>query len=507
MLSFLLRRTLISVVVLALSSVLMFWLTVNSGDPLADLRGSSARNARQLMAARVEAMNLDLPWYERYGLWLEGVAGCFAGACDLGTTRTGQDVLFLTGQAASSTLRLVTVATVIAIVLGIGLGVLTAIRQYSGFDYAVTFAAFLFFSLPVFWAAVLLKEFGAIRYNDWIATGRVEPPVILLVAAVLAVVVAGVAGGPPRRGLVAGAATFAFAVAVLFLLNALDWYRDPRAGFVSVLLVAGGAGVLVTAIVAGLRDRRALYAALTTAVAGTVAYAVLAFTPLLAEPSWAGLTGLFVLAVVVSLGIGFAWGARDRRRILLVSGVTGVLTSLVVVADILVAYWSSFLGLKPRPISTIGSRTPNFTGDFWQQLLDLGTQLVLPTTLLALVSVAAHSRFARSAMLEVLDQDYVRTARAKGLPEREVVVRHAFRNALLPITTVVALDFAALIGGAVITETVFGWKGMGQLFRDGLMAVDPAPVMAFFLVTGAAAIVMNLLADLAYACLDPRIRR
>jgi peptide/nickel transport system permease protein len=88
-----------------------------------------------------------------------------------------------------------------------------------------------------------------------------------------------------------------------------------------------------------------------------------------------------------------------------------------------------------------------------------------------------------------------------------VIVKHAFRNALIPITTIVAFDFAGLIGGAIITEQVFGWKGMGALFQDGLNAVDPAPVMAFFLVTGVAAVLMNLVADLAYAALDPRIRR
>lgn len=109
-------------------------------------------------------------------------------------------------------------------------------------------------------------------------------------------------------------------------------------------------------------------------------------------------------------------------------------------------------------------------------------------------------------MLEVSRQDYIRTARAKGAPERLVIFRHAFRNALIPIATIAAFDFAGLIGGAVITENVFGWKGMGDLFITGLRNVDPAPVMAFFLVTGSAGILFNLLADIFYAVLDPRIR-
>jgi peptide/nickel transport system permease protein len=123
-----------------------------------------------------------------------------------------------------------------------------------------------------------------------------------------------------------------------------------------------------------------------------------------------------------------------------------------------------------------------------------------------LISFATYSRYTRASMLETLKADYVRTARAKGLPERTVVVRHAFRNALIPVTTLAALDFGAVIGGAVITETVFGWKGMGQLFREGLDIPDPNQVMGFFLVVAISVIVFNLLADLSYAWLDPRIR-
>ena len=160
-----------------------------------------------------------------------------------------------------------------------------------------------------------------------------------------------------------------------------------------------------------------------------------------------------------------------------------------------------------RPISTIGAETPNYDGTFWQDFLDKGTQLLLPTILLTLISVASYSRYTRSSMLEVLEQDYVRTARSKGLSERTVITKHAFRNALIPITTIVAFDFAGLIGGAIITEQVFGWKGMGELFQTGLMQVDPNPVMAFFLVTGGAAVLMNLVADIMYGVLDPRIRR
>ena len=109
-------------------------------------------------------------------------------------------------------------------------------------------------------------------------------------------------------------------------------------------------------------------------------------------------------------------------------------------------------------------------------------------------------------MLDVMKPDYVRTARAKGLTERTVVMRHAFRNALIPLTTLVAIDFGALIGGAIITETMFGWRGMGVLFVNGLAQTDPYPVMGFYLVTAIAVVVFNMLADITYAFLDPRIR-
>jgi peptide/nickel transport system permease protein len=109
-------------------------------------------------------------------------------------------------------------------------------------------------------------------------------------------------------------------------------------------------------------------------------------------------------------------------------------------------------------------------------------------------------------MLEVLNQDYIRTARAKGMPERTVIVRHAFRNVLIPITTLVAFDVGALLGGAVITEKVFAIPGMGNLFNSGLSRGDLNPVMGYFVIIAAMAIIFNFLADLAYAGLDPRVR-
>ena len=132
--------------------------------------------------------------------------------------------------------------------------------------------------------------------------------------------------------------------------------------------------------------------------------------------------------------------------------------------------------------------------------------LVLPVIVLSLFQMATWIRFTRSAMLEVIAQDYVTTARAKGLLERVVTTRHALRNALIPMVTLVALSIPGLISGAVITETLFSWPGMGRLIFDSLMNKDYNLTMAIFLVFGLLVTAFNLVADLLYGVVDPRVR-
>lgn len=139
-------------------------------------------------------------------------------------------------------------------------------------------------------------------------------------------------------------------------------------------------------------------------------------------------------------------------------------------------------------------------------VLDRAQHLALPIIVLAVASIATYSRYMRASMLDVINSDYVRTARAKGLKEQRVTMKHAFRNAIIPLVTVVALNFGAVIGGAVVTETVFALDGMGLFFITNLNNGDPYPVMAFLMVTAVAVIIANLVADLAYGWLDPRIR-
>jgi peptide/nickel transport system permease protein len=138
--------------------------------------------------------------------------------------------------------------------------------------------------------------------------------------------------------------------------------------------------------------------------------------------------------------------------------------------------------------------------------LDYFRHLALPVLTLAFTSVAAWSRYLRAEMLGVLNADYVRTARAKGVPAQRVVRRHAFRNALIPFITVTALDTAFLIGGVIIVERIFSIPGMGRAFLAGLQAGDAPFLLSWFFVVAIAVIGFNLICDLLYAVLDPRIR-
>jgi peptide/nickel transport system permease protein len=324
MVSFIIRRLLIAIPLVLLSSVLVFLLVANSGDPLADLKGRNPPVPPQVIQAREHQLLLDKPIPQRYWHWLTHfVRG------DMGKSIRGVEVRPLLWQRMRVTLRMVILASIIAIVLAIAAGVLSAVKQYTPTDYTFTFLGFLFLSMPVFWLAALLKEYGALRLNK-----------------------------------------------------------------------------------------------------------------------------LFGKQVVY----------------------------------------------------TVGAETPNLTGSLGHRLADYAGHLVLPTIALALISFAAWSRYQRATMLDVLGADYIRLARAKGLSRRRVMVRHALRNALIPLVTVVAIDTGAIFGGAIITERVFAWQGMGALLVQGAETSDPNILLAWLMVTSILVVLFNLIADVLYAVLDPRIR-
>jgi peptide/nickel transport system permease protein len=155
---------------------------------------------------------------------------------------------------------------------------------------------------------------------------------------------------------------------------------------------------------------------------------------------------------------------------------------------------------------TDGDQSPLAEGSFFHRIPDYLGHMVLPTITLVLATYATWSIYQRSTLLETMDLDHVLLARSKGLSKRRVMMRHMLRNALIPVTTVIALDFAGLLGGAVITETVYSWNGLGSWFLDGVNNLDINVTLAYLIVTAIFVIIFNLLADIAYAVLDPRIR-
>jgi peptide/nickel transport system permease protein len=142
----------------------------------------------------------------------------------------------------------------------------------------------------------------------------------------------------------------------------------------------------------------------------------------------------------------------------------------------------------------------------WELLKDSSTHLILPAVALGTIPMALIARMARSAMLDVLGQDYIRTARAKGLKRSAVIFKHAFRNSLLPLVTVIGLSLGGLLGGAVLTETIFGLSGVGRTLYDAITARDYGIVQAFTVVIAVFFVLLNLIVDISYAYLDPRIR-
>lgn len=390
MFAFVVRRVFVASILLALSSVATFFLVINSGDPLENLRAKPGISPQVIRNEEVR-LGLDKPFVDRYLDW----AGDFVTG-DLGEDMKGRPVGPQLWSAIKYTLRLVLIAELLAITFGLMVGIVTGIRQYSGLDYSATFVSFLFFSLPVFWFANLLKTFGAIEFNDWL-----ENPGI----------------------------SIAFSVVLTAFI--------------------GGSFFLIG------RKREQLR---------------------LAKP-----------------GAGLKWG-----------GVSLLITGSVMLAGSLYLRQREF----GRFVKTLGSEPRDLADDLPSRLWGYVGHGVLPVIVLFTISYAGYSRYMRASMLEQLNADHVRMARAKGLSETRVILKHAFRNALIPIATIATLSWGGLIAGAVITERVFAWNGMGDFFIDSLSNPTPDPnrLLAFVMITAAATIVFNIVADIIYAALDPRIR-
>ncbi|MDQ3671945.1 MAG: ABC transporter permease [Actinomycetota bacterium] len=322
MLTYVIRRLLYSIVVLFAASVLVFWGMSAVTSPIGFLR-MQPNFSEQTIQNISERKHLNDPIYIRYGYWVKDMVTNKFGTETVSDLPIWPDLQ----RAMGHTLQLIIAAELLAILLAVGIGVYSALRQYSPFDYAATTFSFVGLAMPVFWLALMLQ--------------------------------------------------------ILFV-NIYLWF------------------------------------------------------------------------------------------------------------DIRIFYVASLNSVDP--------------GSGIHFVLDRAQHLALPIIVLAVANIATYSRFMRAAMLEVVNSDYVRTARAKGLSEGKVTMRHAFRNALIPLVTLIALNFGGLLSGAVITETVFALDGMGTFFITRLNAGDPYPVMAFLMVSAVFVIVFNLIADLAYGWLDPRVR-
>lgn len=319
MATFIARRLLYSIPVLIAATMLVFFGMTAVTDPISQIR--LIPNVSQITIDNIiERKHLDDPIFVQYGFWLKDVLFDRFGNTALGDQPIWPDL----SRAIWNTVQLVAVSQVIALILAVFLGVFSAKKQYSFFDYATTTISFFGFSVPIFWFALILQ-----------------------------------------------------ALATAFFLQ----------------------------------------------------------------------TGI---RLVYTFGI------------------------------------SSFDPANP--------------------FLDRIQHMILPIVTLSYVSIATFSRFQRASMLEVLHSDYIRTARAKGLKERTVTLKHGLRNALIPVVTVAALNFGAVLGGAVITETIFAWPGMGKLFIDSLNRGEVYTLMAWLMITAVAVIFFNMVADIIYGWLDPRIR-
>jgi peptide/nickel transport system permease protein len=223
---------------------------------------------------------------------------------------------------------------------------------------------------------------------------------------------------------------------------------------------------------------------------------------------------LGLIATGFSLVIGMAIGMYSALR--QYSKFDSIATSGAFIGLSMPAFWFAIMlqlffgvylvkwfNLHSSPLGIAGMTSPGSTGF---DLLDRAKHLALPALVLSMEIVAVYSRYMRASMLEVMHSDYLRTARAKGIRERRVVFRHAVRNALIPVTTVVALNVGAIAAGLIITEQVFQWPGMGPLFITSINGGDYPVALAWVMITVGAVVIFNLLADVVYALLDPRIR-
>ncbi|TWD75487.1 peptide/nickel transport system permease protein [Variovorax beijingensis] len=218
---------------------------------------------------------------------------------------------------------------------------------------------------------------------------------------------------------------------------------------------------------------------------------------------------LVLSSVLLAFFAGTALGVLSSRRpngwlsqFITVLSLVGFAAPVFWLGIMLVILLASVFPILP----VAGMRSIDSTGGGLKDVLDVAHHLVLPTLTLSLVYLAQYSRLARSSMLDVLGSDFIRTARAKGLADRVVLYKHALRNALLPVVTVLGLQFGNVLAGAILVETVFNWPGLGRLAFESVLRRDYPTILGVLLFSSIVVVVMNQLTDLCYRFIDPRIK-
>ena len=218
---------------------------------------------------------------------------------------------------------------------------------------------------------------------------------------------------------------------------------------------------------------------------------------------------LFVLALSFALILAVLLGVVSAVRQNTATDYTLTIISyfgIAMPAFLLGIFLQDVFAVQLHLLPVSGTTTLGYNFDPFNAFFDHFLHLILPTITLAFLFIAAWSRYMRSSMIDVVKQDYMRTARAKGVSNNAILFRHALRNALIPLITVVAIDFGSVAGGAAITEGVFAWPGMGSLFLGSLESRDFPVLLAMLTLSGTLVILFNLIADILYGVMDPRIR-
>ncbi len=229
---------------------------------------------------------------------------------------------------------------------------------------------------------------------------------------------------------------------------------------------------------------------------------------LIAERLWPTIL-LSLSALLFAITIGTFVGTLAARRP--ESPFSHATTVFALIGFAMPAFWTGLLllilvGVRFDFFPVSGIHDLDFEGNWFESWLDIGQHLILPALTLGLIYLAQYSRLSRASMLEVLESDYVRTARAKGLSERSVTFKHGLRNGIIPVITILGVQFGAVLSGAILVESVFAWPGLGRLAFEAVSRRDTPVLLGVLLLVSVSVIIANLITDLVYRLIDPRIR-